>query len=84
LKSAIFVFEHPTGEQRKWQLQNPNCEIDVNDEFLWFGEGLLIGTDWKRADFGMTELDAGFISLQPAGNDGWSAARMLRMEPWGV
>jgi hypothetical protein len=25
LKSAIFVLEHPTGEQRKWQVQVPNC-----------------------------------------------------------
>jgi hypothetical protein len=34
LKSAIFVLEHPTREQRKWQLQSPICEAAVNDRFL--------------------------------------------------
>jgi hypothetical protein len=42
LKSAMIVLEHPTSEQRKWQLQDPNCEVTVNEGPLGFGVGFCV------------------------------------------
>jgi hypothetical protein len=89
LKSAIFVLEHPTGGQRKWQLQSPNCEIDASDEFLQFGTGLSLHSGGTLCiecapEFGMTQEDASFISLEPAGDDGLSISVVRRWELWGV
>jgi hypothetical protein len=44
LKSAIFVLEHPTGEQRKWQAQVPNYDVMLNEEGLELGAGLCVDT----------------------------------------
>jgi hypothetical protein len=87
--SAIFVLEHPTGEQRRWQLQEPNCEITVNEEFLWFGAGLLVHAvgclfNGRAPEFGMTEVDAGFVSLKWAWHEGRFMSRILRWEVWSV
>jgi hypothetical protein len=89
LRSAICVLEHPTGEQRKWQLQNPNCIITVSERFVWFGAGFCVDAFGYlhcglAAEFGMTEADTGFVSLKPVGNDGWSLTPILRWELWSV
>jgi hypothetical protein len=90
LKSAVFVLEHPTGEQRKWQLRNPDYRIDVTKEALWFGTGLLVHAvgvvvfTRPAPEFGMTEVDANFVSLRPADNDGQSVALIDRWELWSV
>jgi hypothetical protein len=89
LKSAIFVLEHPTGEQRKWRLQNPNYPSRVDETFVWFGTGLFVyavgGLLMRSApEFGITEVDASFVSLKPAGDGGWFFARIDRWELWSV
>jgi hypothetical protein len=37
LKSAIFVLEHPTGEQREWQVRVPNYDVMLSEEALKIG-----------------------------------------------
>jgi hypothetical protein len=75
LQSAIFVLEHATGEQRKWQLQDPNYCVAVWNEYMAFGTGLSVcdlGYLWSRSapEFGMTDADASFISLKRIGTGG--------------
>jgi hypothetical protein len=89
LKSAIFVLEHPTGEQRKWQVQVPNYDVILSEEGLELGAGLCIDTDGcldicPAPEFGMTEVDSSFITLRPADDDGWSSIQILRWELWSV
>jgi hypothetical protein len=89
LMSAIFVLEHPTDEQRKWQLQNPNYDVAVSSWSLRFGRGMEIhrvgAVLTKPApEFGMAWTDAIFVSLQPAGDGGWSSAQIGRWELWSV
>jgi hypothetical protein len=88
LKSAIFVLEHPTGEQRKWQLQKPSYRVRLDGKRVYFGKGLSVyaaGGVWIRSapEFGMRE-DASFISLKPADGGGWSFACIDRWELWSV
>jgi hypothetical protein len=89
LKSAIFVLEHPTGQQRKWRLQNPHCAIGVTERFLCVGAGFCVGAVGflyvgRAREFGMTEVDASFIGLAPAVRGVWSAAQNDRWELWSV
>jgi hypothetical protein len=89
LRSAIFVLEHPTGVQRKWQLQDPNYTVTMSERFLWFGAGFCVDF-WGylhcgcALEFGMREADASFISLKPSGNGGWSLTQIIRWELWSV
>jgi hypothetical protein len=89
LRSAIFVLEHPTGLQRKWQLQNPDYVIAVIDGCLRFGTGFCVhASGWLYSrgapEFGMTEEEASVISLRQAGHDGWSFAQIDHWELWRV
>jgi hypothetical protein len=89
LKSAIFVLEHPTDEQRKWQLQNRYYGVAVSEGVMCFGTGLLVDAvgflhSGRSPEFGMTEVDASCLSLEPAGDDGWSSAQIGRWELWSV
>jgi hypothetical protein len=89
LRSAIFVLEHPTGRQRKWQLRNPSYDATVDEECMWLGVGLLICAVGglligSAPEFGMTEVDASFVSLKPCASDGWSLAGIDRWELWSV
>jgi hypothetical protein len=65
LNSTIFVLEHPTGEQRKWELRNIYYTIRLNERFLWFGTGLGVSAigflhTGSAPEFGRTE--AGGVS----------------------
>jgi hypothetical protein len=89
LKSAIYMLEHPTGEQRKWQLQNPNYAITVTERRLLFGAGFWVSANgWlysgRAPEFGLTEVDASFICLRPTDNRGWSRTQIIRWELWSV
>jgi hypothetical protein len=89
LKSVIFVLEHPTGEQRKWQLQNPLYGVTMGEEYLLFATGLWIEScglllGGCAPQFGMTEVDASFITMMPPGQGGFSSARMSRWEVWSL
>jgi hypothetical protein len=89
LESAIFILEHPTGEQRKWQVQDPSYDVMLSKDGLDLGAGLCINTSgWlcigHAPEFGMTEEDASLISLKPADDDGRSCAVIVRWELWSV
>jgi hypothetical protein len=90
LKSALFVLDHPTFEQRKWQLQNPNYRARAfADKCVCFGTGLMVTANGglmiaPAPEFGMTEVDASFVSLRPASKDGRSFGRIVRWELWSV
>jgi hypothetical protein len=89
LKSAIFVLEHPTGKQQKWQLRDPNCAIVVTERFLRIGPGFSVDalaylSCHRAPEFEMTDVDAGFISLRSTRRNGWSIDQILRWELWGV
>jgi hypothetical protein len=89
LQSAIFVLEHPTGEQRKWQHRDPNHVVGEVQGFLLFGEGFWVNAggfllSGPAPDFGMTEVDASFITLRPPNDHGWSWAQILHWELWSV
>jgi hypothetical protein len=89
LKSAIFVLEHPTGEQRKWQLQDANYDVSLSEEFLDVGVGFSVDSlGWlycgQAPEFGMMEEDASFISVRPAGHEEWLLAQIDRWELWSV
>jgi hypothetical protein len=89
MKSAIFVLEHPTGEQRKWHLQNGNYEVMASEDDLWFGTGFCIDNagflhSGRAPEFGMTEVDASFICLEGADDDGWAATQIDHWELWSV
>jgi hypothetical protein len=89
LKSAIFVLEHPTGEQRKWQVQVPNYDVILNGQDALLGAGLYIAASgWMSMgpapEFGMTEVDASFITPRPAVDHGWSWAQIVHWELWSV
>jgi hypothetical protein len=89
LKSAIFVLEHPTGEQRKWQLQNQDYPAIVDKECVYFGTGLEIyGAGWlftrPAPEFGMTEGDASFITQDQPDDHGLSLTQIIRWELWSV
>jgi hypothetical protein len=89
LKSTIFVLEHPTEEQRKWQLQDPNYDVLVNERWLRFGAGFCVDAVGclhigRAPEFGMTELDASFICLKPTGQSEWSHTEVICWELWSV
>jgi hypothetical protein len=92
LKSAIVVFEHPTGEQRKWQVQVPNYHVMLSEGGLELGgrgAGLCIAASGYLStcpapQFGVTEADASFITPRPADNHGWSWTEIRRWELWSV
>jgi hypothetical protein len=89
LKSAIFVLEHPAGEQRKWQATDPTHAVPVGEKFFWFASGLCVGALgylYARAapEFRITAVDASFITMKQGGKDGWSMTQILRWELWSV
>jgi hypothetical protein len=89
LKSVIFVLEHPTGEQRKWQLRDPDYDITMREGCLWYGDGFCVHPfgflrSGPAPEFGMTEVEASFVTLKPADSDGWSLAQTDRWELWSV
>jgi hypothetical protein len=90
LKSAILVLEHPTGEQRKWQVQVPSYDVMLREEGLGpGGAGFGINTGGylfmgRAPEFGMTEVDASFINLKRPNDDGWPWAEILHWELWSV
>jgi hypothetical protein len=50
-------------------LQEPTCEITVNEQFLWFGAGLLVHAvgcmlTGRAPEFAIAEVDASFIGLK--------------------
>jgi hypothetical protein len=89
LKSSVFILEHPTGEQRKWQLQNANYEVTVREGFWWFGTGFCVGAFGDMGsrcapEFGRTEDDARFICLDPIDEHGWASTQIISWELWSV
>jgi hypothetical protein len=89
LKSAIFVLEHPTGEQRKWQAQVPDYDVMLSEEGLELGAGLYFDPNGQlytgpAPEFGMTEVDASFVTLKPPNDDGWPWAQIIHWELWSV
>jgi hypothetical protein len=89
VQSAVFVLEHPTEEQRKWQLQNPNYDLTVRGAFLWFRAdfcvhvaGFMHARDAPES--GMSTVYTRFMSLKPPGPSGWSLAQIERWELWRV
>jgi hypothetical protein len=85
LRSAVFVLEHPAGEQRKWQLQDADYEVTVSREDLSFGAGF--GVDvfgyldiGSAREFDMTEVDASFICLRLADKHGWCYTQIICWE----
>jgi hypothetical protein len=85
----VFVFEHPAGEQRTWQLQNADYEVTVSGEDLSFGAGF--GVDvfgyldvGPAREFEMTEVDASFICLRRTDKHGWCYTQIICWELWSV
>jgi hypothetical protein len=85
----LFVLEHPTGERRKWGLQDADYELTVSGDDLSFGAGFSVDVfgylDIGPApEFKMTEVDASFICLRLAGKHGWCYTQIISWELWSV